>query len=348
MILPMDVEPVLSLPRTVAIGALTITPPTVLAPMAGITTPPFRQLCRRQGCGLVVTELTNAEGLARRQAKTMHFLESWPDERPLAAHLYGSDPDIMAQAAAAAESLGRFDLIDINAGCPVPKIMRRGEGAGLLRKPDQLKRIVQAVRSAVKLPVTVKTRVGLTAESINISEVAQAIEEGGAAAIFLHGRVAAKRHAGPVDWGLIARIKMERGIPVFGNGGVTTADEALELLRVTNVDGIMIGRAAIGNPWLFEEIACRLEQRPWQPPTPAERVAAMLAVLDGLVELTMREHRHRRRIRYPAEVSACMHFRTHIAHLLRGRPNQRDLLRRLMVLTTVADVRAALHEVLDG
>ena len=343
----MDASTVLPLPLSVSLGTLTFSPPTALAPMAGITTPPFRQLCRRQRCGLVVTELTNAEGLARRQAKTMHFLESWPDERPLAAHLYGRDPDIMAQAAAVAESLGRFDLIDINAGCPVPKIMRRGEGAGLLRDPENMKRIVQAVRAAVKLPVTVKTRIGLTAERINISEVAQAVEEGGAAALFLHGRVAAKRHAGPSDWDLIARIKRERGIPVFGNGGVNTADDALRMLRETKVDGVMIGRAAIGNPWLFEEIACRLENRPWTPPSPAERVEAMLAVLDGLVALTTLEHRHRRRIRYPAEVSACMHFRTHIAHLLRGRPNQRDLLRRLMVLTSVADVRSALRDVLS-
>ena len=330
---------------SVTLGTLTITPPVVLAPMAGITTPPFRQICRRLGCGLVVTELTSAEGVARGQAKTLHFLETWPDERPLAAHLYGHDPDAMARAAAIAESLGRFDAIDINAGCPVPKIMRRGEGAGLLRDPAHLKLVVQAVRSAVKLPVTVKTRVGLTPNRINISEVAQAIEEGGASAIFLHGRVAAKRHAGPPDWDLIAQIKKERRIPIFGNGGVTSADDALRLWRTSGVDGIMIGRAAIGNPWLFAEIVCRLENRPWTPPTPAERVAVLLELLEGLVQLATLEQRHRRRQRYTPEASACMQFRTHAALLLHGRPHQRALMQRIMSLTAVADVRAALHKI---
>ncbi|TAN36161.1 MAG: tRNA dihydrouridine synthase DusB [Verrucomicrobia bacterium] len=333
------------LKSSVSLGALTISPPVVLAPMAGITSPPFRQLCRRQGCGLAVTELTSAEGLARGQAKTLHFLETWPAERPLAAHIYGRDPDIMARAAAVAESLGRFDSIDINAGCPVPKIMRRGEGAGLLRDPNHLKRVVQAVCAAVKLPVTVKTRVGLAANRINISEVAQALEEGGAAAIFLHGRVAAKRHAGPPDWSLIARIKQERSIPIFGNGGITSADEALRLWRENGVDGIMIGRAAIGNPWLFAEIACRLENRPWTPPTPAERVEALLEMLDGLIKLAELEQRHRRRLRYSAEESACMQFRTHASLLLRGRPHQRVLMQRLMSFHSVADVRATLHEI---
>jgi len=327
------------------LGGLKITPPVVLAPMAGITTPPFRQLCRRQGCGLVVTELTNAVGLARGQAKTLHFLETWPDERPLAAHIYGRDPEIMARAAAVAESLGRFDAIDINAGCPVPKIMRRGEGAGLLRDPAHLKLVVQAVCAAVKLPVTVKTRVGLTPTHINISEVAHAIEEGGAAALFVHGRVAAKRHAGPPDWALIAQIKQERRIPIFGNGGVTSADEAFRLWQASGVDGIMIGRAAIGNPWLFAEIACRLENRLWTPPTPAERVALLLEMLEGLVKLAGLEQRHRRRRRYTAEESACMQFRAHAALLLRGRPHQRALMLRLMALKSIADVRAIMPEI---
>jgi nifR3 family TIM-barrel protein len=294
---------------------------------------------------LVVTELTSAEGLARGLAKTLHFLETWPDERPVAAHLYGRDPDVMARAAAVAESLGRFDAIDINAGCPVPKIMRRGEGAGLLRDPAHLQRVVQAVRAAVKLPVTVKTRIGLTPSRVNISEVAQAIEEGGASAIFLHGRVAAQRHAGPPDWDLIAQIKKERRIPIIGNGGVTSADEALRLWRSSGVDGIMIGRAAIGNPWLFAEIAGRLEQRPWTPPAPAERVAMLLEMLEGLVRLAELEQRHRRRCRHTPEASACMQFRAHAALLLRGRPHQRALMIRIMAFTTLAEVRAVLHEI---
>ena len=330
---------------SVALGLLKVSPPVVLAPMAGITLPPFRQLCRRHGCGLVVTELTSAQGLARRQGKTLHFLETWPEERPLAAHIYGRDPDVMAKAAAVAESLGHFDAIDINAGCPVPKIMRRGEGAGLLRDPAHLKLVVQAVRAAVKLPVTVKTRIGLSAACINISEVAHAIEEGGAAGLFLHGRVADQRHNGPNDWDTIARIKRERSIPVFGNGGITCADDALRLWQTSGVDGIMIGRAALGNPWLFAEIACRLENRPWIPPTAAERTAVLLEMLDGMVKLAIMEQRHRRRLRHTPEESACMQFRAHAALLLRGRPHQRALMIRLMAIQSIAEFRAVLPEI---
>jgi tRNA-dihydrouridine synthase B len=328
------------------LGSLKIWPPTVLAPMAGITTPPFRQLCRRMHCGLVATELTNAEGLARRQAKTMHFLEAWPDERPLAAHIYGHDPDVMARAAVVAEELGRFDLIDVNAGCPVPKIMRRGEGAGLMKTPEKLKQMVQAICAAVKLPVTVKTRIGFHYEHLLIDEVAQAVEEGGAAGLFLHGRTVDRRHAGFADWQTIARIKRERKMPVIGNGGILSADDALRRMTETGVDGVMIGRAAIGTPWLFGEIAARFEGRPWTPPAPAEKVALLVEMLEGQIRLTEMEHKFRRRIRYEPESSSVMQFRTHLAHLLRGRVHQRDLMRQCMSVKTAADVHAALAAIL--
>ena len=341
----MDAPPAVQFPPPLQIGPLKIWPPTALAPMAGITTPPFRQMCRRMHCGLVATELTNAQGLARHQPKTMHFLETWPDERPLAAHIYGSDPEAMANAAVVAEQLGHFDLIDINAGCPVPKIMRRGEGAGLMRSPEKIKAVVQAVCAAVKLPVTVKTRIGFTYERIVIHEIAQAIEEGGAAALFLHGRTVDRRHAGFADWELIARIKQERKIPVIGNGGILTAEDALQRMKESKADGVMIGRAAIGAPWLFDEIAALCEGRAWTPPTPAEKIAMLMEMIEGMVKLTEMEHRHRRRIHYQPEPSAVMQFRTHLAHLLRGRVHQRDLMRQCMSVKTIADVRAALEAI---
>ncbi len=343
---PPDAPVAAPVPAGLMIGSLRVWPPTALAPMAGITTAPFRQICRRLRCGLVATELTNAEGLARRAPKTLHFLESWPDERPLAAHIYGHDPEIMARAAVVAEELGRFDLIDINAGCPAPKIMRRGEGAGLMKSPEKLKLIVQAVCSAVKLPVTVKTRIGFTYERIVISEVAQAVEEGGGAALFLHGRTVDRRHAGFADWALISRIKQERKIPVIGNGGILTAADALQRITEAKVDGVMIGRAALGTPWLFDEIAARCEGRVWTPPAPAEKIALLMEMVEGLVRLTEMEHKHRRRVHYLPEPSAVMQFRTHLAHLLRGRVHQRDLMRQCMSVKTVADVRAALEAVI--
>ena len=343
---PMDAPPPVQVPAALQLGSLRIWPPTALAPMAGLTTPPFRQMCRRMRCGLVATELTNAEGLARRTPKTLHFLETWPDERPIAAHIYGHDPDVMARAAVVAEELGRFDLIDINAGCPVPTIMKRGEGAGLMRSPEKLKLIVQAVCAAVKLPVTVKTRIGFTYERIVISEVAQAVEEGGAAGLFLHGRTVDRRHAGFADWALIARIKQERKIPIIGNGGILTAADALQRMAETKVDGVMIGRAAIGTPWLFDEIAARCEGRAWVPPTPAEKMAMLMEMVEGMVRLTEMEHKHRRRVHYLPEPSAVLQFRTHLAHLLRGRVHQRDLMRQCMAVKTVAEVRGALEAVL--
>ena len=323
---------------------LTIDPPVALAPMAGYTNSAFRAICRRYRCGWVLTELVSAEGLARRAPRTLHYLEATPAERPVAAHLYGHDPDVMARAAAVAEELGRFDLIDINAGCPVPKIMARGAGAGLLRDPERLKTMVQAVRARVRLPVTVKTRLGLSPRRINISEVAQAVEEGGADALVVHARVASSRHAGPADWTWLARLKRERRLPIIGNGGIDTAPDAVAMLRQTGVDGVMIGRAAIGNPWLFDEVACLLAGRPYAPPPAAERCAVLLEHLRRLVELAVDESKLRRRMRLTPEHAACLQFRAHLVRAFHGRPGLKELIRRFDALTTLAAVEGAVTE----
>ncbi len=329
------------------IGKLTIDVPLLLAPMAGYTRLPFRTICKRFGCGLVFTEIVVAEGIVRRSPQTMRFLESLPEERPVAAHIYGSNPDSLAGAARVIESLGRFDLIDVNCGCPVPKVVRKGEGVALMREPDKIRDIVQAMTQTVSLPVTVKTRLGISRDLFNVSEVAHAIEEGGASAISLHARFASDKHNGPADWETLKRIKEERSIPVIGNGGITRAHHAADMLRQTGVDGVMVGRAAIGNPWIFEEIRALWNGRSYQPPSREERVAVIAEHLDMLYDLTMVENKTRKRRRKATERDVCRRFRGHMVAYLSGMRGLRNLRQRLSKMDSREIVMAAVDEVLD-
>jgi len=330
------------------IGELAIRVPLCLAPMAGYSRSPFRAICRRFHCGLVFTELVTAEGIVRRQPKSMHYLESLPEERPLAAHIYGSDPDQLAGAARVIESLGRFDLVDVNCGCPVPKVTRKGAGVALMRDPEKIRTIVQAVSQAVSLPVTVKTRLGISRECFNISEVAHAAEEGGASAIFLHARFASDRHRGPADWAALKRVKAERAIPVIGNGGITEAHHASAMLEQTGVDGVMVGRAALGDPWLFEEIYCLWSGTPYSPPSHEERGAVIAEHLNRLHDLMVLEDRFRRRRRYTTEQATCRKFRSHLAKYLAGTPGSRNLQKRVMHMDSLPAVISAVDEILKA
>ncbi len=327
------------------IGPLAINPPVLLAPMAGYTNMPFRRLCRQYGCGLVFTEVVTAEGVWRRMTPSMHYLDSCESERPIAAHIYGSNPEAMAGAAQVIASLGRFDLIDVNCGCPVRKIVGKGAGVALMRNPDRIKAIVQAITQAVSLPVTIKTRLGMSSSEFNISEVAQAAQEGGAQAIFLHARFASNRHSGQADLDTVRRIKQERSIPVIGNGGITRAEHATCMVAAAGVDGVMIGRGAIGNPWLLAEIAALWSGQPYQPPTWAERRAVILEHLDGLYQLLMLNDYWRRAPAHQMERAACCLFKGHLLNYLSGQPGARDIRRRLNGLETRASILAALDEI---
>jgi tRNA-dihydrouridine synthase B len=317
------------------IADLVIDSPFMLAPMAGFTKSPFRSICLRLGCGLVFTELVTAEGILRHHPRTMHYLETLPEESPIAAHIYGNNPNSMAEAARVIESLDRFSLIDINCGCPVPKIMRRGGGAALMKDPDKIREIVETVSQAVSLPVTVKTRIGLSPDSINISRVARAVEEGGGRAIFIHGRTANNRHNGPADWDTIARIKDEVSIPVIGNGGITTAREAVEAIKQYGVDGVMIGRAAIGNPWLFDECICRWTGRPFTPPTAQERLEVITEHLQKLHKFMLSEARIRNRTLDRSGAATCRHFYGHLVHYLAGHPGLTKLRKEIVQTTSI-------------
>ncbi len=302
--------------KPLLIGPLVIPSPVILAPMAGYTDATFRSLCIQEGCGLVFTEIVSAHGIAMHNTRAMSLLRAGAHERPIAAHIYGSDPATMADAAHAIELLAHFDLIDINAGCPVPKIVRKGAGVALMHNPECAHDIVRAVSETVTLPVTVKTRLGTSTSRLNISEFAQAVEEGGADALFLHARLATAGHAGPIDLEMLQRIKEERSIPVVGNGGIENAGDVAMMLA-TGVDGVMIGKAALGNPWIFAEIATALTERACYPPTNRRLLETISTHLRGLYAAMVRDNNERRRRRRFTERAACHRFRGHLVRYLR-------------------------------
>ncbi len=285
--------------------------------MAGYTDSTFRRLCLKHSCSLVFTELVSSEGIVRNNTRTLSLLHTGPQERPIAAHIYGSDPEVMARAAIEVNKLNRFSFIDINAGCPVAKIVRKNAGVALMRDPDVLYNIVQAVVEAVSLPVTVKTRTGISKDNSNISEVAQAVEDAGASALFLHARLASAGHRGPVDMKALSAIKDVLSIPVIGNGGIDSPQAAMNMLTQTGVDGIMIGKAAIGNPWIFDEISSELGGKVSHASEPEDYLKVIEEHLHGLYDLMWRFNSQRKRPRPYPEQAACHRFRGHLAKYLR-------------------------------
>ena len=298
-------------------GPLRIDWPVFLAPMAGYSDAAFRSLCLEHGCGAVVTEMANAYGLTIGHVRTGRYLDARDGERPIGAQIYGSDPAVMAAAAAKIASMGRFDFIDVNAGCPMPKIRNRGDGAGLMRDPAKMADIVRQIRAAVgQLPVTVKTRIGWCPDSINVLETTAGVEEAGADAIFLHGRVASVRHSGPSNWDLIAETKRARKIPVVGNGGIKTSADVFRMVAETGVDGVMIGRAALGNPWLFAEIRSRTPSD--HPPLPSADVVRSVVREHLRREIELTSRRGKRELKLGPELTACLLLRPHVVRYLRG------------------------------
>ena len=224
-----------------------------LAPLAGISNLPFRLIARSLGCGLAYTEMISANGLVRKTAKTFEYLKTCADDHPLGAQIFGADPEIMAQAACIVAGHG-VDLIDINMGCPVKKVIKTGSGAILMKNPDLVARIIDSVKKAVRIPVTVKIRSGWTHGSINAVEIARIAEDSGADAITIHARTADQGYSGRADWKVIAEVKKAVNIPVIGNGDIWQPQDAIKMLRETSCDAVMVGRGALGNPWIFKGI----------------------------------------------------------------------------------------------
>ena len=252
------------------IGRLLLTNNIILAPMAGITDLPYRLIMKRFGAGLVFTEMVSANGLIRAGRRTRELLRSDPDERPLGVQLFGEDPAVLAEAARLVDNAG--ELLDINLGCPVNKVVRSGAGSALLRTPQQIGRIVAAVVRATELPVTVKIRSGWDAGSVNFLEVGRIAAAEGAAAVTLHPRTRAQGFGGRANWRQIAELKAALDIPVIGSGDIFSAEDALAMLQQTGCDGIMIGRGGYGNPWLINAILNRQAGAAWLPPSLGERL----------------------------------------------------------------------------
>jgi nifR3 family TIM-barrel protein len=252
------------------IGKLHLKNWLIMAPMSGKTNLPFRLIVKKMGVGLVITEMISAVGLSRGQAKTYTYLDSHPAERPVAAQLFGSDPDTMAISARIVAEKG-MDIVDINMGCPAKKVVKTGSGAALMRDPKKVAKILSAVRESTSLPLTVKIRAGWSPEEVNALVIARIIEDSGADGIFIHPRFASQGFSGKADWTLIARIKRALKIPVIGNGDITEPSLALKMSSETSCDGVMIGRAALTNPWIFKQILEMEEEGSFNTPDLDER-----------------------------------------------------------------------------
>jgi len=295
------------LPPAIRLGAVTIDPPLVLAPMSGVTNVPMRLLCRELGAGLVCNEFISGYGLFYNNARTQDYLLFDERERPVSSQIFGADADKLAVAARQVEQAGS-DILDLNLGCSVRKVVKTGAGACLLQTPSQVARIVAALVAAVSIPVTVKIRLGWDSTTRNAVEVARLCESAGAQMVAVHGRTASQAYRGQADWAAIGEVKAAVTIPVLGNGDVKTPEDAAELLRQSGCDGVMIGRAAEGNPWIFARTAAYLRDGTLPPePDAAERLA--MAVRHG--EL-MRE--------FKTEDRTAAEMRKHVAWYTHGLP----------------------------
>lgn len=304
------------------IGGVELPSPVGLAPMAGVTDLPFRILCREQGCGLMCTEMVSAKALLYKNKNTKPLLETVPEEHPLAVQLFGSDPEIMSQMALHLEE-GPYDIIDINMGCPVPKIVNNGEGSALMKNPKLAGEIISAMVKKLKKPVTVKFRKGFNDQSVNAVEFAKMAEQSGAAAVTVHGRTREQFYSGKADWDIIRQVKEAVSIPVIGNGDIFTPEDAARMMEETGCDGVMAARGAKGNPWLFHRINHYLETGEILPQPSLSEIRDMIL-------------RHARlQVEYKGEFIAMREMRKHVAWYTAGCPHSAALRNDINMVETL-------------
>ena len=271
------------------IGNVSLSHPTALAPMAGMTDTAFRRLVKREGgCGLVVTEMVSSEGLVRGIDRTLEYAEYTEAERPVSIQIFGGDPVVMADAAQIVEGMGA-DVVDVNMGCPVPKIAKHNAGCSLMREPAHAASVIAAMAKAVKIPVTVKMRAGWNDREINAPDLAKRVEQSGAAAVAVHGRTAAQSYTGESDWSLISRVREGVGIPVFGSGDCVEPTQLVSRLRDHGVHGVLVGRGALRNPWIFRQAAALAAGGPVEPISLEERGRFLLEYIELLVNERVNE-----------------------------------------------------------
>ncbi|MFC2682496.1 MAG: tRNA dihydrouridine synthase DusB [Capnocytophaga leadbetteri] len=308
--------------------------PLLLAPMEDVSDPPFRRLCKLHGADMLYSEFISSEGLIRDAIKSRQKLDIFDYERPIGIQIFGGDEEAMALSAKIVATV-RPDLVDINFGCPVKKVVSKGAGAGVLKDIDLMVRLTKAVVRSTDLPVTVKTRLGWDESSINIEEVAERLQDVGISALTIHARTRSQMYKGHSDWSYIAKVKNNPRIhiPIFGNGDIDSPQKALEYRNKYGVDGIMIGRAAIGYPWIFREIKHYFATGELlSPPTIADRVAAARNHLIWSVE-------------WKGERQGVLEMRRHYANYFKGLPNFKEHRQRLVTLDSAAEIVTALEEI---
>jgi len=317
----------------VQIGKVIVPNPVFAAPMAGVTDLPFRVLAREEGCGLVYTEMLSDKALIYGNRRTERMLTLAPGEHPIAVQLLGSEPESMAEAARLVAEAGA-DIIDINLGCPAPKVVRNGEGAALARDPGKAAAVVSAVVRAVDRPVTAKIRKGWSPDEVNAVELARRLEDAGVAAIAVHGRVRSQFYSGQADWGIIAEVREAVGVPVIGNGDVVGGPSAEAMMNLTGCDAVMIGRAALGNPWVFRQTLVYLATGREPPaPSPEERVIMAVRHLRILVN-------------HKGPEIGLLEMRKHAAWYIHGLRGASRIRSRLMAASTLREMEETLWAVL--
>ena len=312
--------------------------PLYLAPMAGITDQVFRTLCFQHGCGRATTEMVSAQGYLtapKERDPYQYLLAKGPAEGPLAAQLFGSDPGFIGDAAARLTDTGLFDAIDLNMGCPAPKIVGSGAGSALMKTPELAGAIVRQAVKSTSLPVTVKMRIGWDEAHINAVPFARMLAEAGAASLTVHGRTRAQQYAGKADWAAIRAVKEAVSVPVIANGDIVDGESALSALRETRCDGLAVGRGALGNPWIFEEVKAALAGKPYEKPDYPAVVRTAMAHAQGLAD-------------WMGEKAAVLEMRKHFAWYITGRRGAARLRTQLNHASTLAEAEALLWTLSDA